>query len=407
MYEARKMNPAQLRQKITKLERSEIDLKRTEDELRKSEETLKTVLENINDVVFQLSPAGIIEYISPKVQELYGYKPEELIGKHLELTTPASQVPKALEILKSALSGKTVKNFEIEQIDSNGKIFHMEINGTPVKKNGTVIAVQGVMRDITERKRANEMLQQAHQELERRVEERTADLSKTNELLRKEIIERKRAEADHKESFEQLRRSLESTVSALASALEMRDPYTAGHQKRVTELACAIAEEMGLPKEQIAGIRMAGLIHDIGKINIPAEILNKPGQLTKIEYSLFKNHPQMGHDVVKGIEFPWPVAQIVLQHHERMDGSGYPQGLVGEEIMLEARILAVADIVEAIASHRPYRPGRGAGDALEEIIHDKGLLYDPEVVNACLSVFYERGFRFEQPENAVPTPKIH
>lgn len=396
-----------MRQRIGTLKKSEFELTGTGEELQKSEETLKTVLENINDVVFQVSPIGIIEYISPKVQELYGYKPEELIGKHLKITTPASQVPKALKILKSTISGKTVKNFEIEQIDSNGKIFNMEINVSPVKKNGVVIAVQGVMRDITERKRAEEMLQKAHQELERRVEEQTADLSKTNALLKKEIIERKRAEEDRRESFERLRRNLESTVSALASALEMRDPYTAGHQRRVTELACDIAVEMGLAEEQIDGIRMAGLIHDIGKINIPAEILNKPGSLNETEYSLFKNHPQIGHDIVKGIEFPWPVAQILLQHHERMDGSGYPQGLAGEEIMLEARILAVADIVEAIASHRPYRPGRGAGDALEEIIHDKGLLYDSEVVDACLSVFYEKGFTFEQPVNAVPTPKIH
>jgi PAS domain S-box-containing protein/putative nucleotidyltransferase with HDIG domain len=392
---------------MSTLKKSEIELTRTGEELQKSEETLKTVLENINDVVFQLSPLGIIEYISPKVQELYGYKPEELVGKHLKKTTPARQVPKALKILKSTISGKPVKNFEIEQIDSNGKIFYMEINITPVKKNGAVIAVQGVMRDITERKRAEEMLQKAHQELERRVEERTADLSKTNALLKKEIIERKRAEEARRESFEKLRRSLESTVSALASALEMRDPYTAGHQKRVTELACAIAEEMGLSQEQIEAIRMAGLIHDIGKINIPAEILNKPGSLNEIEYSLFKNHPQIGHDIVKGIEFPWPVAQILLQHHERMDGSGYPQGLAGEEIMLEARILAVADIVEAIASHRPYRPGRGAGDALEKIIHDKGHLYDLKVVDACLRVFYEKGFTFEKPVHAVPTPKIH
>jgi PAS domain S-box-containing protein/putative nucleotidyltransferase with HDIG domain len=396
-----------MRQRISTLKKSEIELTRTEKALQKSEEKLKTILDNINDVVFQLSPMGIIEYISPKVQELYGYKAEELIGKHLKITTPMSQVPKALKILKSTVSGKTVKNFEIEQIDSNGKIFYMEINVTPVKKNGKVIAVQGVMRDITERKRVNEMLQQAHQKLERRVEERTADLSKTNALLKKEITERKRAEEDRQKSFEKLRRSLESTVSALASALEMRDPYTAGHQKRATELACAIAEEMGLPEEQIAGIRMAGLIHDIGKINIPAEILSKPGSLKEIEYSLFKNHPQIGHDIVKGIEFPWPVAQILLQHHERMDGSGYPQGLAGKEIILEARILAVADIVEAIASHRPYRPGRGAGDALEEIIHDKGLLYDPEVVDACLRVFYEKGFTFEQPAITVPTPKIH
>jgi PAS domain S-box-containing protein/putative nucleotidyltransferase with HDIG domain len=222
-----------------------------------------------------------------------------------------------------------------------------------------------------------------------------------------DITDLKRTEEELKESFEHLRRSLESTVSALASALEMRDPYTAGHQQRVTDLACAIAEEMGLSEEQINGIRMAGLIHDIGKINIPAEILNKPGELTEIEYNLFKNHPQVGHDILKSVEFPWPVAQIVLQHHERMDGSGYPQGLSGDEIMLEARILAVADIVEAIASHRPYRPARGAGDALEEILHNKGTLYDLEVVDACLRVFYEKGFTFERFLHVAPVPRIH
>jgi PAS domain S-box-containing protein/putative nucleotidyltransferase with HDIG domain len=357
-----------LRQGIAELEKSNSELKRTKEALRKSDERLKTVLGNVNEVIFQLSSRGIIEYVSPRVKELYGYKPEELVGKHFKKTTPMSEVPKALEILKYALSGKIVKNFEIDQVKRNGKIVHVEINGRSVKKNGTVIAVQGVIRDITERKRTEEEL---------------------------------------KESFERLKRTLESTVSALASALEMRDPFTAGHQQRVMDLACAIAEEMGLSEEQIEGIHMAGLIHDIGKINIPAEILNKPGQLTEIEYSLFKNHPQIGHDLLKTVEFPWPVAQIVLQHHERMDGSGYPQGLSGEEIMLEARILAVADIVEAIASHRPYRPARGAGDALEEILHNKGTLYDSEVVDACLRVFYEKGFTFEKFLPIAASAKIH
>jgi PAS domain S-box-containing protein/putative nucleotidyltransferase with HDIG domain len=646
--------------RIPKLERSCSKLKREEEALWKSEEKLRNIFEYINDVVFQVSPVGIIEYVSPGVQELYGYRPEELIGKHLKKTTPESEIPKALKVLKTALAGTIVKNFKIDQRDKNGKIVHMEIDGIPVKKNGTVIAVQGVMRDITERKQssedtqretslflrnlldssssisivftdleqnilfwnkgaenifgykseevvgrntvdilypddekdikqtvkeirsfilnkkrgirrelkevtkdgrtlwisltstprldedgnvigilgigeditdrkqAEEMLQKAHQELEKRVEERTAELSETNVLLKQKISERKQMEkalrdsaekyhfitstamdgfavtdldgrivdvneescrilgysreeqlmmsiadleavktpneiknhiqkvieigsdrfetrhrrkdgriidievsmtfmpqskhflvfhrditerkqsVEHlKESFEKLRRSLESTVSALASALEMRDPYTAGHQQRVTDLACAIAEEMGLAEEQIDGIRMAGLIHDIGKINIPAEILNKPGKLTEIEYSLFKNHPQVGHDVLKSVEFPWPVAQIVFQHHERMDGSGYPQGLSGENIMLEARILAVADIVEAIASHRPYRPARGAGDALEEILHNKGTMYDPEVVDACLRVFYEKGFKFEHVLHVATLPRIH
>ena len=175
----------------------------------------------------------------------------------------------------------------------------------------------------------------------------------------------------------------------------MRDPYTAGHQRRVTQLAHAIANEMGLPEERIEGIRMAGLIHDLGKINVPAEILSKPGTLTELEYGLIQMHPQIGHDVLKTIDFPWPVAQTVLQHHERMNGSGYPQGLSGEDVLLEARILGVADVVEAMASHRPYRPPRGIDKALQEISQNRGILYDPEVVDICLKLFIEKGFTFE------------
>jgi len=202
-------------------------------------------------------------------------------------------------------------------------------------------------------------------------------------------------EEERKRAKQKLQKTLEETIHALASAIEMRDPYTAGHQKRVTKLACAIAKEMGLPKEQIEGIRMAGLIHDIGKISIPSEILTKPGKLNDLECSLIKTHPQAGYNILKGIEFPWPVAQIVLQHHERMDGSGYPQGLCGKDVLLEAGILAVADVVEAMSSHRPYRPAYGIDKALEEISKNKGILYDPEVVNACLRLFNQKGFKFD------------
>jgi PAS domain S-box-containing protein len=215
------------------------------------------------------------------------------------------------------------------------------------------------------------------------------------EETQQELAERERAEEELQQSFEELRRAFEGTVTVLISAVEMRDPYTAGHQRRVTQLACAIANEMDLPQEQIEGIRLAGLIHDIGKINVPAEILSKPGQLTDLEFGLIKMHPQTGHDVLRAIEFPWPVAQIVLQHHERMDGSGYPQGLSGEEIILEARVLGVADVAEAMASHRPYRAARGIDEALEEISQNRGTLYDPKVVDACLRLFTEKGFKFE------------
>jgi len=185
------------------------------------------------------------------------------------------------------------------------------------------------------------------------------------------------------QSFEELRRSLKGTIHALVLAVEMKDPYTAGHQRWVAGLACAIAREMSLSGEKIEGIRMAGLVHDIGKLSVPAEILSKPSQLTGTEFDLLKAHPQVAYDILKAIDFPWPVAEIVLQHHERMDGSGYPQGLKGDDILFEARILAVADVVEAMLSHRPYRPALGIDKAMEEIRKNKGKLYDQDVVAAC------------------------
>jgi putative nucleotidyltransferase with HDIG domain len=186
-----------------------------------------------------------------------------------------------------------------------------------------------------------------------------------------------------------------ATVNALATAIEMKDPYIAAHQRWVTRLACAIADEMDLPGEQITGLRMAGLIHDIGKINVPTELLIKPGRLTAIEYEAIKIHPQSGYEIVKEIQFPWPIAQIVLQHHERMDGSGYPHGISNSEILPEARILAVADVVESMSSHRPYRNAHGIEIALGEISKNKDILYDRTAVEACVKVFQEKGFTFE------------
>ncbi|MDQ7000611.1 MAG: PAS domain S-box protein [Mariprofundus sp.] len=194
---------------------------------------------------------------------------------------------------------------------------------------------------------------------------------------------------------DRLRESLEGTIHAIASAAEVRDPYTAGHQERVAEIACAIGNEMGLENDQIEGIRMGGKIHDIGKIHLPSEILSKPTRLTEIEYTLIQSHPQVGYELLKDIDFPWPVADIAHQHHERMDGSGYPQGLKGEETCLEARIVAVADVVEAMANHRPYRPGLGIEKALAEIERGRGSIYDTDVANACLHLFREHGFTMD------------
>jgi len=191
-----------------------------------------------------------------------------------------------------------------------------------------------------------------------------------------------------------LRTAMESIVEALVLALEKKDPYTSGHQKRVATFASAIAEEMGLSQDQIDGVRMAAMIHDIGKNAIPGQILSKPAKLAKLEMEMIKEHPQLGYDILKGIEFPWPVAQMVLQHHERIDGSGYPQGLLGDEIYLGAKILSVADVVEAMASHRPYRAALGLDRAVEEISKNSGILYDPDVVDAGLRLLREKGFEF-------------
>ncbi|MDP2694213.1 MAG: PAS domain S-box protein [Gallionella sp.] len=207
--------------------------------------------------------------------------------------------------------------------------------------------------------------------------------------------ERDLALKQSQQRLEQLQDNLEDSVRAIASIVEMRDPYTAGHQLRVAGLAAAIAKQMGLPDEQIHGIHLAGIVHDLGKIQVPAEILSKPGKISDIEHRFIKAHPQAGYDILKDINFPWPISQMVLQHHERLDGSGYPQGLKGDQIIIGARILSVADVVEAMSSHRPYRVGLGVEAALEEIIKQRGIHFDPQVVDACLALFREQGYKFE------------
>jgi len=202
-----------------------------------------------------------------------------------------------------------------------------------------------------------------------------------------------RTRKEHEQHTIILRQGLEQSIQTIADTVEARDPYTAGHQQRVAKLATAIAQEMGLPDEQIQGIHLAGIVHDLGKIRVPAEILSKPGRISDAEFSLIKEHPQAGYDILKDVKFPWPIAQIVLQHHERLDGSGYPQGLKEDQILLEAKIMAVADVVEAMSSHRPYRPGLGIDMALQEIEQHKGVLYDSTVVDACVKLFREQAYK--------------
>jgi PAS domain S-box-containing protein len=306
------------------------------------------IFENIRDGIIMTDLQGNIMSWNPAAERMFGYYQDEVFQKTIELLRT--------KIIKGTLcDGRWTGEMDFIRKDGTNGV--CETTVVPLRdENDNITAVFGVAHDITERK-------QTEKELQR--------------------------------SYDRLRETLIATVNALASTVEMRDPYTAGHQRRVTLLACAIAEEMGLTNDQFDGLRMAGLIHDLGKINVPAEVLSKPGRINDIEFSIIQFHPQICHDILKTIELPWPVATIVLQHHERLDGSGYPQGLKDGEIMLEARILAVADVVEAMASHRPYRPSLGIKLALEEITKHRGTLYDPDVIDACIKLFTEKKFKFE------------
>ena len=217
--------------------------------------------------------------------------------------------------------------------------------------------------------------------LKKQVEQKTQE-------LKEDIIKRKQAE-------EKLKKTMNATIETMSKIIEAKDPYTAGHQRRVSQLATAIAKELHLSQDKVEGIRIASLIHDIGKIGLPTEILSKPTRLNDIEFSLIKEHPQIGYDILKSVDFSYPVAKIALQHHEKLDGSGYPNHLKGDVILFEAKIICVADVVEAMSSHRPYRPALGIEKALEEISQNKGTLYDPEAVDTCLKLFKEKGFKFE------------
>jgi PAS domain S-box-containing protein/putative nucleotidyltransferase with HDIG domain len=343
-------------------------------ETGEGDDRYRILIENTHDIVYSLDAEGNFTYLSPQAKR-YGFDTERIISRNfLNFIHPKDREEMLLGFQETITAGSEfISQFRIK--NKKGRVFWMEEYGKVLRrKSGEIIGINGVLRDITERKRVEDKLKKAHEDLEKKVQERTKAL---------------------KESLEKLRNALEGTVQALASTVEKRDPYTAGHQQRVTNLACAIASEMGLPEEKINGIRMVGFIHDLGKIYVPAEILNKPGQLNDLEFKIIKDHAKVGYDILKKVEFPWPIAQIIVQHHERINGSGYPSGLSGEDILLEAKIIGVADVIEAIASHRPYRPALGMDKALQEISENKGILYDTGVVDACLNLFTVKGFHIE------------
>jgi len=347
-----------LRQRIAELETSEVQCKQVEQQLEEARSHFKTLFNFMADPVVIIDRKGKFLEVTNRLQQITGFKKEELLGKNFLKTNIVTAKSKAILIknLAKRIMGMKIPPYQIEVLTKDGKKILAEVNGAKINYRGKP-ADMVVFRDVTKRKQVQEELQR---------------------------------------TLEELRRALGATIQAMALTVETRDAYTAGHQQRVTDLGRAIAKEMKLSKGQIDGIRMAGTIHDIGKIGVPAEILNKPSRLADIEFNLIKIHPLVGYNILKQIEFPWPVAEIVLQHHERMNGSGYPHGLSGEDILLEARVLGVADVVEAMASHRPYRPALGIDKALEEISKNRGTLYDPQVVDACVKLFTQKEFKFER-----------
>ena len=339
--------------------------KRTKEALRESEQKYHWIVDNMADVITVMDMNLRFTYISPSIVRLRGYTPEEAMTQPLE----QMMTPESLQIVVKALEEEMALETSGTADPGRSRILELE----EYRKDGSIVWSEdhlSFMRDEAQKP--------------------VGIIS-----LTRDITERKQAEESLKEILERLSRAVNATIQVMVSAVEARDPYTAGHQLRSADLAGAIAAQMGLPREKIEGLRMAGSIHDIGKLSIPAEILSKPSKLTNIEYSLIKEHARMGYEMLKDVESPWPLAEIVYQHHERMDGSGYPRQLKGEDMIIEARILAVADVVEAMASHRPYRPTLGTDAALEEIEKNRGTLYDADAVDACLRLFREKGFQLE------------
>ena len=212
--------------------------------------------------------------------------------------------------------------------------------------------------------------------------------------LEKIVVRDNRLEKEFQQSYEKLQKFIEGIAYIIAEIVEIRDPYLRGHHQRVSKLATAIAQEMKLPQDKIEGVRFASLVHDVGKVNLPAEIVSKPSKLVEVEFNLLKNHPRTGYEILEKVDFPWPIAEIVFQHQEKIDGSGYPRGLKGDEILIEAKILGVANVVEAMSSYKSYRPALSTDEALTEISKYENILFDPEVVDTCIKLFKEKEFKF-------------
>jgi len=326
--------------------------------IRESEVRFRSLSENAPDIIYTLGINGEFTYANPAIETILGYRPEEVIGKYFVDIARKEDVSKYIKAFKQVRDRKeTLKEETVILLHKDGTERYFSISGAPnFDAEGNFLGLVGTFKNLTD--------------------------------IRKSELELKR-------SFEKLQSAMSSTIDAISIIVESRDPYTAGHQRRVAQLAVAIAGDLGLSEERIDLIRMGSLIHDIGKIYIPAEILTKPARLDDLEFAMMKSHSTVGYKILNKVDFIPIIVDMVYQHHERMDGSGYPLGISGDDIHLESRIIAVADTVEAMASHRPYRPALGAAAALEEIKKMRGAAFDADVVDACLELFEKQGFDFK------------
>lgn len=316
---------------------------------------LEQLFENAPFAIFLSRRGGRLVRVNPAATDLFGYEPQEWIGRTAdELIVPDELKGEGRAFTERLHEARQKVAFESVRKRKDGSLLDVSFIGFPIELQGEVIGGYGIYHDITDRKEAERLLRQSYAEIQK-------------QLLA-------------------LKRSWNLTIHTLGSVVEARDPYTAGHQKKVALLAGEIAERMGLPDEQVDQVILASLIHDVGKIEIPSEILSKPASLSVLERQLVQTHPETGSRIVAGLQTPWPLGEIVLQHHERLDGSGYPRGLSGDEVLLEARILAVADVVEAMGSHRPYRPAWPIESIQQEMIRQRGIAFDAAVVDAWLEL---------------------
>ena len=348
--------------------------------VRDSERRYATTIRCIADCVIVTDTDMKITLMNPAAQSVTGWKQEEALGKKLDEVCKLVEEKALIAVenpMAKAIQERVAMNLTapVLLITKTGDKVPVEDSAAPmINEKGELTGAVMVFRDITERKEAEAAIKTAFDSLEDRVREQTDEL---------------------RSSFDRLGRAMEGTIQALATMVEARDRYTAGHQVRVADLSCVIALQMGVAESRIPIIRIAALIHDVGKVCVPTEILNKPAPLSPIEFEIVKQHPKAAYDVLSKIEFPWAIADIVLQHHERVDGSGYPSGLRGDQIHLEAQIIGVADVVEAMSSHRPYRAAVGTEKGLEEISKGKGTRFNPAIVDACIHVFHQGEFKFK------------